>query len=99
MIELCGPYRGNQLPHQSDTRFSSYKGSKVCFYTFFSNDVVCVYWSIKQFQDRVHIIEGNFFDKNRHVIQGRLWAKSCQLILMTDILGQNVNEVGARFPR
>ena len=42
MIELCVLYGGNQLPLQSDTRFSSYKGPKVGVDTFLAISL-CVY--------------------------------------------------------
>ena len=42
MIELCVLYGGKQLPLQSDTRFSSYKGPKVGFDTFLAISL-CVY--------------------------------------------------------
>ena len=42
MIELCVLQRGKQLPLQSETRFSSYKGPKVGFDTFLAISL-CVY--------------------------------------------------------
>jgi len=78
MIELCVPYRGNQLSLQSDTRFSSYKGSKVGFDTFLAI-TLCVYIeAYNNFKTECTSSRGTFLIKNvmpSKVIRGRLLAK------------------------
>ena len=70
MIELCVPYRGNQLSLQSDTRFSSYNGSKVGFDTFLAI-TLCVYiGAYNNFETECTSSRGTFLIKKRHVIQG-----------------------------
>ena len=72
------PYRGNQLPLQSDTLFSSYKGSKVGFDTFLAIPL-CVYiGAYNNFKTECTSSRGTFLMKtvmSSKVIQGRLRAK------------------------
>ena len=85
MIELRVLNRGNQLPLQSDARFSSYKGSEVGFDTFLAISL-CVYIGAhNNFRTKCPSSKGTFLIEtvmSSEVIQGRLWAKSCQLMLI-----------------
>ena len=77
MIELCVLYGGNQLSLQSDTRFSSYKGPNVGFYTFLAISL-CVYIGAhNNFRTECTLSKGTVLIKtvmSSKVIQGRLWA-------------------------
>jgi len=88
MIELCVPYRGNQLSLQSDTRFSSYNGSKVGFDTFLAI-TLCVYiGAYNNFKTECPSSMGTFLIKNvmsSKVIQGRLWAKRTNMLILGDM--------------
>ena len=88
MIELCVPYRGNQLPFQSDTRFLSYKGSKVGFDTFLAI-TLCVYiGAYNNFKTECTSSKGTFLIKtvmSSKVIQGRLWAKRKNMLILGDM--------------
>ena len=88
MIELCVPYRGNQLPLQSDTRFSSYKGSKVGFHTFLAI-TLCVYiGAYNNLKTECTSSRGTFFIKtvmSSKVIQGCLWAKRKNMLILGDM--------------
>ena len=88
MIELCVPYRINQLPLQSDTRFSSYKGSKVGFNTFLAI-TLCVYiGAYNNFKTECTSSRGTFFIKNvmsSKVIQGHLWVKRKNMLILGDM--------------
>ena len=113
---LCALWRKPtpaRLPLQSDTRFSSYKGPKVGFDTFLAISL-CVYIGAhNNFRTECTSSKGTFLIKtvmSSKVIQGRLWAKSCHLMLilqqlpvtksdMAEMLGQNVNGVGAHFQK
>ena len=78
-------YGGKQLPLQSDIRFSSYKGLKVGFDTFLAISL-CVYSGAdNNFRTVCTSSSGTFLIKtvmSSKVIRGRLWAKSCQLMLI-----------------
>ena len=85
MIELCVLYGGNQLPLQSDTRFSSYKGSKVGFDSFLAITLCAYIGAYNNFKRECTSSRGKFLIKtvmSPKVIQGRFWAKSCQLMLI-----------------
>ena len=80
---LCVLHGRNQLPLQSDTPLSSYKGSKVGFDTFLAI-ALCVCISIQNACRTGCILSRVTFFMNTvmssKVIQGQLWTKNCQII-------------------
>ena len=82
------PYRGNQFSLQSDTRFSSYKGSKVGFHTFLAI-TLCVYiGAYTNFKTECTSSRGTFLIKtvmSLKVIEGRLWAKRKNMLILGDM--------------
>ena len=81
------------LPLRSDTQYSSYEGSKVGFDTFLAI-TWCVYIGAHNNFYRVHIIEENIFDKNRHVIQGH--SRSFMGILALKTIMLILGDMGQR---
>ena len=88
LLFFCVPYRGNQLPLQSDTRFSSYKGLKVGFDTFLAI-TLCVYiGAYNNFKTECTLSRGTFLIRtvmSSKVIQGRLWAKRKNMLILGDM--------------
>ena len=85
MIELCVPYRGNQLSLQSDTRFSSYNGSKVGFDTFLAI-TLCVYiGAYNNFKTECTSSKGTFLIlwKRIYAVMQRMCMCMCVCVCVT----------------